>query len=277
MSREVQPWASDLTATSSLCAQANNSFLYARGLHPCTPGILNKVLHKGIVAGRGHACQWGQPVPGKASRRNSWERSRNRGDTSPASMPCPQAQGPSPQEVTPLLLIPQHGEALRSHSQVTGGASQSWWGTQLSLFRPLALEVLGSTCQPTCWCPPLRIFHLISPPGLAINRSELQAASWPQRAGLLPPLGSAAQESYLNPSRPSPRSWGRGGGGGRGRNQNNSCSQRHKGRAIHLCRASDCRACSLPVTPPGRTLSPEAAALVGSGPRGLPTHYVSGR
>lgn len=53
---------------------------------------------------------------------------------------------------------------------------RAWWGTQLSLFHLLALEVLGSTCQHTRWCPPLHIFYLISSsrPG---NQSERTAGS----------------------------------------------------------------------------------------------------
>lgn len=240
MSREVQPRASDLTPTSSLCAQANDSFLYARGLQPRVPRILNTFLHKGIVAGRGHGCQWGPSVPDKASQRNSWERSRNREDMSPASTPCPQAQGPSPQEVTPLMLIPQRGEALLSYSQITGGASQSLMGDTAVPLPPPRPRSAWQHLPARAPVPTAGIFSYF-----LLQAWQPIGANCRQPAGPKE-QGSAAQESYLNPSRPSPSSWGRGWG----RNQNNSSSQSHKGRAIPLCRTSDGRACSSASHPP---------------------------
>ena len=150
------------------------------------------------MAARGQGCQWGQIVHRKASQEEFWERGRKRGTRLQLGHPAPQAQ-----EDTPLTLSPD--VVGLSYPQIgRRSPPEPGWGTQLSL--PPAPCRAGSTCQQT-HPRPAPMFYFISSSSSG-NRSKLEAANWSQKSRAVtssPACGS--QESYLNPSRPSPRSW----------------------------------------------------------------------
>lgn len=86
--------------------RAAKPLLYACRPHSCTPRILSKFPHKGILARRGQGREWGQLRPTSSLPEDLSGERKERRDVSLAGMSCPRVLGRSPPNAPPDMVGP---------------------------------------------------------------------------------------------------------------------------------------------------------------------------